>query len=384
MAAAGLKVALLGPAPPDRGGIAHETARLAEALSTLCAVDYLTYSRPYPRWLDPRRFDVDPRLSAAPATPVFDYLSPLSWRRTAERIAASAPAAVLVPWWTSFWGLPVRALFRQLARRAPGVSRVMLCHNIEDHESGPLQRFLTQGALGAARAFVVHSEESRGALERRFPRVPVLSVPLPSLTLEEAGASRPEARRELGLPAGPLVLFLGLVRRYKGVELLLEAAPAIAAATGARIAVVGEVFPDMADVKKRWETSPARDSLLWKDEYVSEREMALWLGACDAVVLPYRRISSSAIAARAIGARRPIAAAAIGGLAESVEAGVTGELFAPGDADGLTAAVLTILSRGAAWYEPGLARAAALRSWPRYAERIFSFLASLPRSTPDA
>lgn len=374
-----MRVALLGPAPPDRGGIAHETARLAEALSKLCAVDYLTYARPYPRWLDPRRFAEDPGLAAAPARPLFDYLSPLSWRKTAEAIAASVPDAVLVPWWTSFWGLPVRALFRQLARRAPGVSRVMLCHNLEDHESGPLQRFLTRGGLGAADAFVVHSEENREDLKRRFPGAPVLSVPLPSISTGEAAAPREEARRELGLPPGPLVLFLGLVRRYKGVELLIEAAPAIAAATGARIAIVGEVFPDMADVKKRWEMSPARERIQWKDEYVSEREMALWLGACDAVVLPYRRISSSGIAARALGARRPIAAAALRGLAESVEAGVTGELFTPGDATGLAAAVRTILSRGAASYEPGLARAAALRSWPRYAERIFEFIASLSR-----
>lgn len=373
------RIALLGPAPPDRGGIAHETARLAEGLSALCAVDYLTYSRPYPRWLDPRRFDVDPRLTASPAEPVFDYLSPLSWRRTAERIAAATPLAVVVPWWISFWGLPVRAFFRQLERRAPEVQRVMLCHNVEDHESGPLRQFLTRGALGTASAFVVHSEETRRALRASYPKPPVLVTKLPSLSQEEAGVPREAARQELGLSSEPLVLFLGLVRRYKGVDVLLEAAPAIAAATGARIAIVGEVFPDMADVKRRWEASPARDAVLWKDEYVSEREMALWLGACDVVVLPYRRISSSAIAARAIGARRPIAAASIAGLSESVEAGVSGELFAPGDAAGLAAAVRTILSRGAASYEPGLARAAALRSWPRYAERIFEFVAALSR-----
>lgn len=374
-----MKIALLGPAPPDRGGIAHETAHLAAALSNLCAVDYLTYARPYPRWLDPRRFDVDPRLPAAPARPVFDYLSPLSWRKTAELIAAAAPAAVLVAWWTSFWGLPVRALFRRLARRAPGVPRVMLCHNLEDHESGPLQRFLTLGALGAADAFVVHSEESREALRRRFPHAPVLAVPLPSLSPGSAGAPREEARRELGLGPEPLVLLLGLVRRYKGVDLLLQAAPAIAAETGARIAIVGEVFPDMAQVRRRSQASIARERILWKDEYVSEREMALWLGACDAVVLPYRRISSSAIAARALGAHRPIAAAAVGGLAETVEPGVTGELFSPGDAAGLAAAVRTILTRGAASYESGLLRAANRRSWPNYAKRIFDFIASLAR-----
>jgi glycosyltransferase involved in cell wall biosynthesis len=371
------RLALLGPAPPDRGGIAHETAHLAAELTKLCAVDYLTYARPYPRWLDPRRFDVDPRLPSAPARPVFDYLSPLSWRRTAEAIAAAAPAAVLVPWWISFWGLPVRALFRQLARKAPRVSRVMLCHNLEDHEGGVVQGFLTRGALEAASAFIVHSEENRADIGRRYPRKPVLSVPLPSLSPEQAGADREQARSELKLGPEPLVLFLGLVRRYKGVDLLLEAAPSIAAQTGARIAIVGEVFPDMAELRRQWERSPHRERILWKDEYVSEREMALWLGACDAVVLPYRRISSSAIAARAVGARRPVAAASVGGLAESIEPGVTGELFAPGDAAGLASAVRTILARGVGAYEPGLAAASASRSWPRYAEAILEFVATL-------
>ncbi|MGH9400044.1 MAG: glycosyltransferase, partial [Thermoanaerobaculia bacterium] len=320
---------------------------------------------------------VDPRLPASPAQPLFDYLSPLSWHRTAGAIAAAAPAAVLVPWWTSFWGLPVRALFRALARRAPGVARVMLCHNVEDHESGLLQRFLTQGALGAANAFIVHSEANRAVLRRRFPEAAALNVPLPSLASGQAGADRGQARRALSLGPEPLVLFLGLVRRYKGVDVLLEAAPAIAAETGARIAIVGEVFPDMAGIRRQWEESPARERIIWKDEYVSEREMALWLGACDAVVLPYRQISSSAIAARALGAGRPVAAAAVGGLAESIEAGVTGELFAPGDAAGLVAAVRTILARGGAAYEPGLAAASARRSWPRYAEAIFDFVSTL-------
>ena len=82
-----IPLAILGPAPPDRGGIAHETARLAAELSRLTRVDYFTFSRPYPRWLDPRRFSRDPRLPAAPAVPVLDYLSPRSWARTARTIA---------------------------------------------------------------------------------------------------------------------------------------------------------------------------------------------------------------------------------------------------------------------------------------------------------
>jgi glycosyltransferase involved in cell wall biosynthesis len=367
------RLAILGPAPPDRGGIAHETARLAAELSRLASVEYYTFSRAYPRWLDPRRFARDSRLPAAPAVPALDYLSPSSWRATASKIACGGARGLIVPWWTSFWALPVRALFRRLARLAPETRRVLLCHNLEDHESGAFRRFLTVGAFSAADAFLVHSEKDREEIARRFPRQPVAALALPA---PDAGASR-EASRKLLKIEGPLALFLGLVRRYKGVETLLEAAPRIVRETNARIAVVGEVFPDAAALSRIRASSPVAGRILWKDEYVSEEEMGMWLAASDVVVLPYREISGSAIAARAIGARRPIAASNVGGLKEIVVPGVTGELFRPGDAGGLADAVARVLSRGPAAYAPGLERAAAETAWPRYAERILSFLSSL-------
>ena len=368
-----MRIAILGPAPPDRGGIAHETARLADELSRLAPLDYLTFSRPYPRWLDPRRFAYDPRLPVAPAEPSLDYLSPRSWRATAERVADFAAEALIVPWWTSFWTVPLRSVFRRLAAIRPKTLRVLLCHNLEDHEAGLLTRFLSFGAFAAADAFVVHSEANRSEIGRRFPGRPAAAVPLPALA---PAVDREAARQRLGID-GRLVLFLGLVRRYKGVDLLLEAAPRIVRETGARIAIVGEVFPDAEPVRQLWESSPVRDRILWKDEYVSEEEMALWMVACDVLALPYRKISSSAIAARGIGARRPLAAAAVGGLKEIVEPGVTGEIFEAEDAGSLADAVLRIFLTGDQAYQPGLERAALEMAWPNYARKILSFVTRL-------
>ena len=371
------RVALLGPAPPDRGGIAHETARLSRELSAITPLDYLTFSRPYPRWLDPRRFGVDQSLADAGARPLLDYRSPRSWRAAADEIVRLGAGALLVPWWTSFWALPVRGVFRRLASRAPAVRRVLLCHNVEEHESGAGRRLLSWGAFDAADAFVTHSESSRAELERRFPGRPAAAIPLP--VPERPPFSRQAARQRLGLPeSDPLVLFLGLVRAYKGVDLLLDAAPRIVRETGARVAVVGEVFPDARELAQRAAASVVRDRILWKDEYVPEPEMGVWLSACDAVALPYRRIAASAIAARAIAARRPMAAAAAGGLGETVVPGATGELFAAGDAHGLADAVRRVLDRGVETYRPGLDRAAEEASWPRYARRILDFLEGMP------
>jgi glycosyltransferase involved in cell wall biosynthesis len=366
------RVALLGPAPPDRGGIAHETARLARELSRLTTLDYYTFSRPYPTWMDPRRFAVDPALPPAGAKPLLDYRSPRSWRSAADEIARGGAAAVLVPWWTSFWAVPMRGVFRRLAARAPAVARILVCHNVEEHESGAAKRWLSFGALDLAQAYVVHSESSLAELMRRFPGRPAEVVPLP--VPEAPAISKEAARRRLGLPEhDPLVLFLGLVRAYKGVDLLLDAAPRIVASSGARIAVVGEVFPDARDLARRARTSPVADRILWRDEYVPEPEMGVWLAASDVLALPYRRISASAIAARAVAATRPMAAADAGGLPETVVPGVTGELFPAGNASSLADAVLTILERGFDAYREGLERAATAARWPRYAERVLAF-----------
>ncbi|HEY7370235.1 MAG TPA: glycosyltransferase family 4 protein [Thermoanaerobaculia bacterium] len=373
-----LRVALLGPAPPDRGGIAHETFHLARELSRLAEVDYFTFSRRYPRVLDPRRFDVSEELPSSAAEPLLDWRSPRNWKSSAIAIARRRPDALLVPWWTSFWGLPLRALLRHFRRAAAGTPRVLLCHNVVDHEGGALRAFLATGAFSAADAFFVHTRENAQWLTRRFPGRPVGSAPLPVLPFAAAPGDRAAARRLLGLdPDGPLVLFLGLVRPYKGVDVLLEAAPRIVAETGASVAVVGEVFPEAAELARRREASPVREKILWRDAYVPESDMASWLAACDLLVLPYRRISASAIAARGIAAARPLVASRVGGLAEIVEPGVTGELFEPGDSAGLAAAVSRALARGQSAYAPGLARAAQEMSWPRYAERILEFLAGL-------
>jgi glycosyltransferase involved in cell wall biosynthesis len=289
-------------------------------------------------------------------------------------VARFAADALIVPWWTSFWAIPVRTVFRRLAHERPATTRVLLCHNLQDHEAGLAERFLAVGALSAADAFVVHNHADGAELDRRFPARPVAVVPLPALA--HASSDRDLARRALGIE-GRLVLFLGLIRPYKGVDVLLRAAPQIVAETGASIAIVGEVFDDARHLAKLWESSPVRERILWKDEYVSEEEMALWLGACDLLALPYRRISSSAIAARGIGARRPIAAAALGGLREVVEPGVTGELFDAGDENGLAHAVARIFAKGAESYQEGLERAARETSWPLYASRIVAFLQAI-------
>jgi len=360
-----LKIAIVGPAPPDRGGIAQQTRLLASHLEGDLAL-YASFARPYPRWLDPRRFADAPEFTEprAQCVRIFDYARPSSWNRTAEAIVASGAGAVLVPWWTSFWAIPVRGLFRRLGTRGPSIRRLLLCHNVVEHETTAWKRALSRAAFSSAHGVIVHSEGDRVRIVREIPRMParLLALPVERRPLPD----RIRARAELGIER-PLVLLLGLVRRYKGVETLLEAAPQIREGAGAEIAVVGEIFREVRSALRR-----PPEGVRIVDRYLREEEMDRWLAASDVVVCPYHRISSSAIAARAVAAGRPIVASDLPGFRPFVGP-ETGQLVPPGDAAALARAVLETLARGAEAYRPGLERVARRHGWPDYVAGIRDF-----------
>ncbi len=372
-----MKLALLGPGPPDRGGIAQQTMLLADALGDRLA-GYFTYSRGYPRLINPRRFDVAPELleAARRVTPALDWARPRSWKESARRIAASGASALVAPWWTAFWGPSLRGVFRAARREAPGFRNVVLCHHVFDHESASWKKWLTWRAFAAADAVIAQSDADRGAIAERFPKMPIRILPHP--VEDRPLADRESARAKLGV-GKPLVLFLGLVRPYKGLDVLFDAAPRILAEAGAEIAIVGEIFPDSRDEMARLMRRPVASKVRLVDRYVAETEMDEWLAACDVVVCPYRKNSGSGIAARAIAARRPVVASDQSGFRPFVS-GATGALVPEGDADRLAGAVVSVLRGGVARYATGLASVAAAHSWSAYADEVERFVGEIAGS----
>ena len=364
------RIALLGPAPPDRGGIAHQTHLLARALGGSLA-GYFSYSRAYPRFLNPRRFDtLENAEDALRARPILDWANPLSWKRAGRAAVDSGAGALIAPWWTAFWALPLRGVFHEARRVDPSFRNVILCHHVFDHESVPWKKALAWVGLEAADAAIAQSEQDREILETRLGGRPIAVLPHPIEDRPRPG--REEARGKLGV-RGPLVLFLGLVRPYKGVDVLFDAAPRIVEETGARIALVGEVFPDSRAAIDECMKRPVASSVTLVDRYVSEAEMDEWLAACDVVVCPYRKNSGSGIAARAIAARRPIVASNLSGFLPFVSE-ASGELVPENDAGALARAVVGVVRRGVASYDAPLSALARRHSWEGYAGEVGNFL----------
>ena len=364
-----MKVALLGPTHPHRGGIAHYTTLLARSFAKEDEVHMITFSRLYPGLLFPgtTQFDRsgDAILPPVPPEPLLDSVSPLSWLRTGNRLRALRPDLLVVPWWHPFFGPSLGTVARRARPgNAAGPKRIFLCHNVEPHESSPVDRLLAGYGLGAADGFLVHARSEAERLEPRAAGRPIRVHPHPSYEVfHQAAPTREESRRALGL-TGRVVLFFGYVRPYKGLADLLEALRLARADSWDRLCVVGE-FYEPKDRYARWLTDPAlRDKTTVVDRYVSNEEVASWFAAADVVALPYRSATGSGIAQIAYGAGVPVIATRTGGLEEVVEDSVSGLLVEPSRPEALARAVERYFDEGlAARLREGVARVRARFSW---------------------
>ena len=341
-----MRVGLLGPSYPFRGGIAHYTTLLYRALQTRHEVRFLSFRRQYPPWLFPGRSDRD--VSALPlraegARPLLDPFDFRSWWAVADELAAFQPDWTILPWWTPFWALPYTAVLARL-RRA-GYGRVLfLCHNVVGHEHERLHRCASRLVLRQGRAFIVHSPEEATALSALIPGARVRWTPHPTYgELSRSRISRPEAQRCLGL-SGPLLLFFGLVRPYKGLSDLLAALPTVLARRPVTLLVVGEFWEPLSVYQRQAAALGVERAVRFVDRYVPNEEIPLYFAAADLVVLPYRSATGSGVGQLALGCGRPVVATRTGSLAYTIEDGFTGYLVPPADPLALAEAILRFLA----------------------------------------
>jgi len=335
-----MKLAVLGPCYPFRGGIAHHTTRLVRELRREHEVLFVSYTRQYPELLFPGRSDREP---TPPRDPVqveylLDSVNPATWWRTAAAMARFRPQIALFPWWVTFWAPQVVSVATAVKARA-GAEIVLLCHNVHEHEPSFAKKLITRNVFRVADRFVVQSQQEADKLRGLLPRAAVTVAHHP--IYQDVGGPRvdkAEARARLDIDGakGPVLLFFGFVRPYKGLDLLLDAMTHLPAAT---LLVVGELWRDAAQVRAQIARLDLGGRVRLVDAYVPDPDVPLYFGAADVVVLPYRSASGSGVAQLALGSSRPMVVTDVGALAEVVGDGVAGRVVPPNDPAALAAAV---------------------------------------------
>ncbi|MBI4516739.1 MAG: glycosyltransferase [Deltaproteobacteria bacterium] len=347
-----LRLTVVGPAPPLRGGIAHYTTALVRALRRAGhLVQVVGLRRQYPRYVFPgtTERDYSSVALALGVDAVVDPLAPWTWRAAAAAVSRFGPDLVLMAWWQPALGA-VLATFVQLIRRR-GRRVAFLCHNLGAHDATPLDDWLTGYALRRCDGAIVHSQADAERLRRHRAGVTVVRTTHPAYDLPEFGPplAPAVARAQLGL-SGDVLLFFGLVRRYKGLTDLIRAMPEIGRRRACTLVVAGEFYEPRAPYQALVDELGLAERVRLLDRYVPNEEVGVYFSAADVVVVPYRAATQSGVVALAQQFHRPVVVTRVGGLPDMIGEGVTGLVVPPADPAALAAAVLRIYEEGVAMW----------------------------------
>ena len=337
-----MRVALLGPTHPHRGGIAHYTTLLARSFAKSHETHIVSFTRLYPGILFPgaTQFDRSAEALLPPVEPerLLDSVNPLTWRRAGMRLKALDPDILIVPWWHPFFG-PSLGTAARIAKHGGRPKRIFLTHNVEPHEATPVDRWLAGYGLGAADGFLVHARAEGERLRLRAGARPIRVHPHPSYEFfSERGPTRDAARAAIGA-RGRVILFFGYVRAYKGLGDLLEALRLARGDAWDQLYVVGEFYEPRASYDAALRDPALAGKVTVVDRYVANEEVATYFAAADVVALPYRSATGSGIAQVAFGAGVPVIATRTGGLEDVVADGISGLLVQPSDPKSLARAI---------------------------------------------
>ena len=378
-----LRICLVGPAWPFRGGISHYNTSLARELERRHDVRVINYSRLYPDFLFPGKtqYDESEDTHRVESERLIDSINPFTWVRTGFRIARMKPDVTVVQWWHPYFA-PALVKICAILRMFSSTRIIFICHNVVPHETSPIDRLLSSTAFRTAHAFIVQSREDRGNLLKIRKNAKVTSHPLPIFDFFRSGEmTMEEARDSLGQGGGPLLLFFGLIRPYKGLRHLIEAMPSIVERTGAKLLVVGEFYEDSAPYFELAAQLGVSGSIEFVDRYIANEEVAAYFTAADLVMLPYITATQSAIAQVAVAFDRPMIATRVGGLPEVVTEGKTGFIVPPEDPAEMAGAVARFFDEG--WSErmaPCFAEEKKRFSWSSLADAIEELYSTVSRS----
>ncbi len=374
-----LRLVVFGPGHPFRGGIASTTTELVKALVDRGHdIVFATPRRQYPQWLYPGKGDRDPdvceQLSCAQTW--LDPLNPMSWMDTKSRALEFGADAWIVPYWTWAWA----GLWLSLLRSSHRPPIIGIVHNLKDHGAHIGQRWAATAVLGRCNALFTHAEVLAEDLRSDYPGLLVSQHPL---AIGDAGRlpDREAARTSLGWShEGRVALFLGFIRPYKGVDLLIDALAGVPEGADWRLVVAGEAWGDLGEaLKKQVRELGLEKRVELRLGWVAEDDVSSLLAACDLVVLPYRSGSQSAVAPKVLAHGVPVLSTAVGGLAEVIRPGVNGMLVEPGSAEALSQALQELDDETLKCMAAQASTSVAHLSWASYAAKLENLITAQQR-----
>jgi glycosyltransferase involved in cell wall biosynthesis len=371
-----MRIAFLSPFYPYRGGIAQFSDSLYNELRKTNDVKAFTFKRQYPSVFFPGKsqFVLEDDLNRGiSAERVLDTINPFTFAKTSLMISDFKPDIFLLSYWMPFFAPAFGRIAGSVKKIDNRVKIVSIMHNVLPHEKRTGDIPLTKYFLNKCDGFAVLNEESKSQILSIKPdaKYIVHSHPLYDHYGEQIDKS--EARTRLGIANDrKVILFFGLIRDYKGLDLLIEAMKGLD--DSHLLLIAGEVYGKFDKYDGLIEKYSLQNKIKLNLKYIPDKELPLYFSAADVCVLPYRSGTQSGIVAVSYHFRLPVIVTDTGGLKEMVEEGKTGLVVSKPEPELLAGAIAKFMKiKDNSHFQENIEVFKQTHSWKSFADDLMEF-----------
>lgn len=316
------KLTFFSALPPFRGGIAQFSEQLRKSLAKVREVDAFTFRHQYPNFLFPGQSQFEGDFPKFHFPRIVSTFRPWTYLTALFHLKKSGGTVFITSYWMSFFG-PMMGFWAQLLPKK--TVKIALIHNLVPHEKRFFDKAFNRYFLHQYDGFVVLSESVKEAVLELKPEALTCVLKHPSYQQFGKKMDKHQSRREIGVDLDKkTLLFFGLIRDYKGLDLLLEAFSSLD--DSFQLIIAGEVYGERKEYDSLIQQSKNKQ-IYFFDQFIPSEKVQLYFSASDLCVLPYRTATQSGIKAMCDVFQLPVLVSQVGGLAEGITANDNGFLI---------------------------------------------------------
>jgi len=307
------KVVFFSALPPYRGGISDFSELVVSAMEQLCDLKAFTFKKQYPNFLFPGKTQLSLNKLSKSYPRIVSGFNPLSYFSAVRQLKKSSPTIFITNYWMTFFA-PMNVFFSKSLKK--DCLKIAIIHNLIPHEKRFFDTFFNRIFVKSYDGFIVLSESVKKDLLAIDPSAKHCLLKHPSYNQFGEKIARKEAAAALGLdPTKKILLFFGLIRNYKGLDLLLQAFSNLNKEF--ILLIAGEVYGDEITYTNLIAKSKNKN-IHFVNQFIDEQDVKLYFSVADLCVLPYKSATQSGIQALANSFCLPVLISNVGGLAEDI------------------------------------------------------------------
>lgn len=367
-----MRICIVGPYPPFRGGIAKFNYYLAKQLQSKAhQLVIINFKKQYPHFLFPGKKQIadeiinDEKISSVRVLTPYD---PFSFKKSLIEIEKVKPDIVIFAYWIPFMAPAYSWLAKRIKKKS--VKTAALLHNIQFHEKWPAGNLLSRLFLKQIDLTITLSDTVKREVSGMVSSKQMINAFHPLYkSFDNRRYDAHSAMKELGLEKKIVLLFFGFIKPYKGLDILMKAFAKLSREiVNLHLLIVGEVYGSSKSYDEMINHYKLEDKCTFIKKFVPDNEIEKYFKAAKVLILPYIHATQSGVLQIAYSMKVGVVVTPVGSLPDMVDNGKTGIVAADTTVDSLVDAIKKYLRIDNGIVKKNIEKKNAQYSWETFVE----------------